>query len=166
MHKDLLSEIDLYLNRRIDLWDLIDEITYYSTVNFNSVKQAVLYLENKEDEDALIVEVLLWTVINSPVKDLNETTNSFYKFLKSLVSDDCSFYQSEINWLFNDKNIAIFKKHDYLFIINSLNSNTCVELPLEYCNQTLYCANCNEEISVNGILEVPSKTFYIIEKEN
>ena len=47
MHKDLLSEIDLYLNRRIDLWDLIDDITYYSTVNFNSVKQAVLYLENK-----------------------------------------------------------------------------------------------------------------------
>ena len=41
MHKDLLSEIDLYFSGRLDLWDLIDEITYYSTINFDSVKQAI-----------------------------------------------------------------------------------------------------------------------------
>ena len=66
----------------------------------------------------------------------------------------------------NDNYISIFKKHDYLLVINASNNDKYIDLPTEYTNCTLYCSNCNEEINVKDNLLVPSKTFYIIEKEN
>lgn len=164
MHKDLLSEIDLFLNDRIDLWDFIGELTYYSTINFNSINNAIHYMENKEDDDSLIVSLLLWSIENSPFKDLSSTSNSFYKFLLSLKSTNDSFYKSKIDWLFNDKHICIYQKEDLLFLVNSSKDDKCVELPKEYCYQTLECLNCNEEFNVECILEIPSKSFYIITK--
>lgn len=166
MHKDLLSEIDLYFSGRLDLWDLIDEITYYSTINFDSVKQAIDYLEDKEDDESLIVEVLLWILVNSPIREKDNSSNSFYRFLNSLKKKDDSFYKVEPVWLFNDKHIAIFKKEELLFIINSNKHETCVELPVDYCHSTLLCINCNEEIDVDIMLNIPGKTFFILEKEN
>ena len=166
MKDNLIKKIDEFLNGNIDLWDLIGEITYFSTTDFKSFSESIYYMEPKEDENSLIVEVLLWCFVNSPIKDLKETNNSFYKFLMSLVESNSSFYLDEIKWIFNDNYISIFKKHDYLLVINASNNDKYINLPTEYTNCTLYCSNCNEEINVKDNLLVPSKTFYIIEKEN
>ncbi len=164
MHKDLISEINLFFDKSIDLWDLVDEITYYSLTNFNSINNAIKYLEDKEDDDALIVEVLLWCVPNSPLKDLKNSTNSFYNFLLSIKNSTSDFYVKEIDWIYNQEYISLFKKDDLLFVINASDKDIDVILPLEYHNIPLLCINCNEEITVNELLNIPSSTFYIIQK--
>ena len=164
MQKELINEINLYLENEIDLWDLVGEITYYSTVDFNSIKEIVTYLENNESDEALIVETLLWALPNSPIRSLTNTTNSFYKFLIDLKKSDDEFYNEEIVWVLTENHKIIFKKNNLLFIFNDENYDCEIELPNEYCNTTLHCLNCNEEINVLNSLNVPAKTFYIIEK--
>ena len=166
MNNELINQINLFLEGENDLWDLISEFTYFNAVDVDLFNDAVIYMEGKEDEESLIVEVLLWSFKNSPIKDLNNSSNSFYTFLLSLENNDSPFYSSDIEWISNEGNISVYKKHNYLFVINSSIDDKYIKLPADYVNTTLYCVNCNEEIDVNDNLFVPSKTFFIIEKEN
>lgn len=164
MQKELINEINLFLNNEIDLWDIVSEITYFNTVDFNSIVEAVNYLEGDESDEALIVETILWALPNSPIKTMQNSNNSFYKFLISLKGDNDVFYEKEINWLLTTNNQIIFEKNNLLFVFNNEENVKSIDLPVNYCNAALYCLNCNEEISVDNTLNVPSKTFYIIEK--
>lgn len=147
-----------------DLWQLKDEIYYYSLTNNLVLQELFDKIKDDESDINMMITVLLFTAPNSIFKDNeNNYCNSFTKFLKTLISD--SFFDEEIKWFLTESHHLVFIKGEFLFILNSNDYDIASQLPDYFMNCTLHCENCNEEIDVTTFINVPANTFYIITKE-
>ena len=156
--KKLLTE---FKDENINLWELNDEI-YYNSINEQSNNQILFDLiKDDESDTSLLITLLLWVNPNSILQDEKNDLNSFTHFLNSLRNKNSDFFNQDIKWYLTDNEHFVFVKDNLLFIINNTNYDIISQLPTEFSNTTLCCENCNEEMSVTCVIEVPSKTFYI-----
>lgn len=159
------NQIKSYLNNELTLWGLVEKLVEYEVIpnNTDTLNHSVKYIITNETDKGMIVTLLLWCIKNSPLKEHNETSNSFINFLHTIREKDSSFYNQQIEWIYTDNHSCTFKKDNLLFIINDSNDIQRMQLPDEYCDKTVLCINCNEEHSVSYFIDVPDHTFYIIE---
>lgn len=163
MRDNLINKVNQFFTQQIDLWDLVDEISYFDTISPTEVTTAFHLLEENESDRAMLASVLFWTLPNSPFQTLTNSKNSFFKFLLSLVDANSDFFKQKILWYLTNNNALIFEKGDFLFVMNNEEENVSLELPIEFQNQDLYCLNCNEEMHFGDTISVPNCTFYIFE---
>lgn len=155
------TNFNLFLEGNTTLWGLIEEISITESLNKENILNAI---ENNESDEGMILTVLLWSTKNSPLQNIKETNNSFIKFLYSIREENSNFYNEDISWVYNNENTCTYQKDNLLFIINNTTNDSKMQLPDEYCNQTVMCLNCNEEHTVDYFITVPAKSFYIIER--
>lgn len=159
----LSQTINSYLTNKCTLWNVVETISTLDIYKNINVSRSLKYVENDESDKSLIATVLLWCLKDSPIKDLSNTNNSFIKFLHTIRSSESDFYNQDIKWIFNDDHSCTFKKDNLLFVINDDDSTKRMQLPDEFCDKTILCLNCNEELHTSYFIDVPSNTFYIIE---
>ncbi len=164
MKVNIIKIIENYFNNEIDLWDLVDEITYASKVSMIDLKNATEYLEKIDSDEAMIVTLLLWLIPNSPFKKISKSTNAFFKLLFSIEPPYSDFFKQNIVWHYLDNEELVLEKGIYLIMINAKSSEISLQLPDDFANKTLYCHNCNEEFIGDYFLKVPEKSFYILTK--
>lgn len=165
MNKSILNTFTLFKNNNIFIDNLFDELIAVNKLEKEEINKLFTYLETDESDEAMIVSLLIWCLYDSPFKDCHKSNNSFHRFLLSININD-NFYMTDINVLQKEKALLMFKKDNYLIIVNPTNDNTKCILPKDYQDTVLYCENCNEEINVKNALIIPENTFYIISKED
>lgn len=159
------NQINQYLNNEITLWGVVEKLVEFEVIpnNTNTLNNATKFIINNESDKGMIAALLLWCMKDSPVKSLNETSNSFINFLLTIRDKDSSFYNQKIEWIYTDNHSCTFKKDNLLFVINDEFETKRMQLPDEFCDKTILCINCNEELKVSYFVDVPATTFYIIE---
>lgn len=164
MSENLKESIKHYFNNDIDLWDLVDDITIAFNSDISSVSDSIKYLENNTSDEAMLVTILLWLFPHSPFEHIEHSNNSFFNLLFSIEAPHSEFFDTQIKWDYLNKNEMTIEKGMYLIMINGTKYDISLQLPDEFTNTTLYCHNCNEEITSEYSVIVPSKSFYIFSK--
>lgn len=164
MKTDLLKSIEKYFSNSIDLWDLVDDITYFKEINFDNLQNCINYLKKIESDEAMIVALLLWLVPKTPFKNECKSNNAFFKLLFSIEEPHSKFYDQNIIWHYIDNNLIVLEKGEYLVAINNMSFESSLQIPDKFINQKLYCLNCNEEMNLGYYIKVPEKSFYIFSK--
>ena len=88
------NQINQYLNNEITLWGVVEKLVEFEVIpnNTNTLNNAIKFIINNESDKGMIATLLLWCMKDSPVKLLNETSNSFINFLLTIRDKDSSFY--------------------------------------------------------------------------
>lgn len=159
---EIKNTLTFFKEGKIDLWELNDDIYFYSIQDPSINQQLFNLIKDDESDLSLLVTLLLWVNPNSILQNQQNDVTPFTHFLKTLRDKNSQFFEQEIKWYLTDNNHLVFEKDNLLFIINNTDNDIISQLPDNFMHTNLCCENCNEEIYVSSSLEIPANTFYIL----
>lgn len=123
------------------------------------------YDDTTHMDETMHAFILLWTLKYNCI-DLEKKKDHIYlSYLSTLLEDESITNISFLEILSNSATIQITTtKEDIYFFINHSLKEIIINVPKDIQYQTLYCFNCNDDMTLDTHLDIPELSFYAFKK--
>ena len=155
----LVNIVDEYVNDKLNYLDFVNLV---KNVNSSFLNDIVNISQTSEIDQRMIAIVTIY-LFNYSIFDLNIDSNIYISFIKDFVEDNI-ITGFETYQITNDHLIGRLKTSDkdFIIILNPSKNEIDIPLPDDIANKTYYCFNCNDEIDLEVLVDMPEYSFYIL----
>ena len=155
----LVNIVDEYVNDKLNYLDFVNLV---KNVNSSFLNDIVNISQTSEIDQRMIAIVTIY-LFNYSIFDLNNGSNIYISFIKDFVEDSI-ITGFETYQITNDHLIGRLKTSDkdFIIILNPSKNEIDITLPGDIANKTYYCFNCNDEIDLEVLVDMPEYSFYIL----
>ncbi|MCM1260725.1 MAG: hypothetical protein NC182_06305 [Prevotella sp.] len=123
------------------------------------------YNDTTHLDEMMHAYILLWSLKYNYIDLTYPKEHIYLSYLSSLLEDESIKHVSFLDIQFSSAIVEIFTTQGniYFFINHSL-KETILNVPKEIQYQTVYCLNCNDDMTLGTHLDMPEFSFYAFKK--
>lgn len=154
--------IENFINSRISLPDYLKAIL---PLEQQDIQDIYTFTDTTHMDEMMHAFILLWTLKYKYI-DLEKKKDHIYlSYLSTLLEGESIMHISFLEILPSSATIQVTTtKEDIYFFINHSLKEIVINVPKDMQYQTLYCFNCNDDMTLDTHLDVPEFSFYALKK--